>query len=382
MNSVSTWAIAVVLGIAAPFTAHALETDSCRVATSDETFSGTRFLLLDLSPAGEERAAANRIFSFSGTDADPAVQELRDALVHMGNCPPDSNDIARAARPVIALLRRNGDHLAQRSSIRWISGKGDNIRIYVLRSPGRRAKVEIGEDPRQTRLSSDLVTLTKLAQKISRTDVMEEVIIVEPDYSFTFREYSLTKTRATVKVVGSLLPDTANLGKADDEDAPSKLNTSLITGPPEHFFLSANVAYTKVRQIKYDEATRSLQPNAKPKEFFIGVDYTIGDLFDDASRSSIRSFLDGVYMGLMLEGSTQPFNQLALTLGFRHNLPGLEKFVTFEAVSPYLGVVWARNDRLVGSGVSSSVDSNYGKGRFVFGLSLNLDKALGWAGGG
>jgi hypothetical protein len=94
-----------------------------------------------------------------------------------------------------------------------------------------------------------------------------------------------------------------------------------------------------VRQVKYDEATRSFQPDSKPKEFFIGVDYTIGDLFDDASRSSLRGFLDGVYMGLMLEGSSRPFNQLAVRIGFRQNLPGLDRFVTFDAVSPYVGVI-------------------------------------------
>lgn len=214
----------------------------------------------------------------------------------------------------------------------------------------------------------DLVTLVQLAQQMV-FGIME----AGPKYSFTFSEYYLTKIRATLKVAGTLLPDAKNA------DASGPLNTSLITGPREHFFLSANAAFTKIKQIKYDDKAKTLEPAATPNQFMVGLDYTYGDLFDDAKQSGLRSFLEGFYLGLAVEGSTSPFNQIALTLGFRH-VPGLEKYVSFEAVSPYVGYLLVRNDRIVESSGSTAIESKYAKKEFVYGLSLNLSKALGWAG--
>ena len=159
---------------------------------------------------------------------------------------------------------------------------------------------------------------------------------------------------------------------------PDSLALSLTTGPTEHFFLSANVANTTAHQFKYNQTTQSIQPIANPKEFFVGIDYTLGDIFDAANPSALNSFKDGIYLGMMLEASSRPFNQLGVSLGFRHN--PMAQFVNFDAVSPYVAVVWARSDRVSGSGASTSIDSRYGKGKVVFGLSLNLDKALGWVG--
>jgi hypothetical protein len=63
-------------------------------------------------------------------------------------------------------------------------------------------------------------------------------------------------------------------------------------------------------------------------------------------------------------------------------IPPLETFLPFDTVSPFLGVVWVRNDRIAGSPSAPTLSSRYGKGKFVTGLSLNLDKALGWVGSG
>jgi hypothetical protein len=55
--------------------------------------------------------------------------------------------------------------------------------------------------------------------------------------------------------------------------------------------------------------------------------------------------------------------------------------VSFETVSPYVGIVWTKNDRVDDAG-NLLGERRYGRGEFVWGVSLNLDKALGWVGDG
>jgi hypothetical protein len=390
MSSASLRAIVVALNIAVLPSANALVpvTLECNASSVIKPMPGshpppnTKMVVLDISTGGDQRTVVNRIFSLSGTDADTVVRELRTRLLAMLRCFPDSTtDVSSAASPVVDWLDAHGDSLAARSSLRWISTKGDKVEIYLLRSRGRQGRVDVKEDPRSTRLSSDFVTLAELAQKIVAAAAFAGQPSAPPIYSFTYREFVLAKTRATLKVVGSQLPektshavpDTAS--NRDTSSKPDSLTLSLITGPKEHFFLSANVANTTAHQFKYDETKQSLQPVAKPKEFFVGIDYTIGDILDDSKQSRLRSFRDGLYVGLTLEGSSRPFNQLGVSLGFRHNPLG---FVTFDAVSPYIAIIWARSDRLSGSPASPNIDYKYGKGKVVYGLSLNLDKALGW----
>jgi len=375
MSRASLRCIAVTLSIAVIHSASALAQDTrCNGGMEITAMpklqprSNTRMVVLDFTRWGE-RGTIDRMFSLSANDTDPDVQGLRKRLLAMLRCVPDDGDVSTFASPVVDLLDSLRSNLSARSSLRWISTEGDKVEIYLLRSPGHQGKVDVDEKPRQTRLSSDLVTLAELAQEIL---VGVSATGTGPDYSFTYRQYVLTRPRANLKIIGSVLP------RKPDATKPDSLTLSLTTGPTEHFFLSANVANTTAHQFKYNQTTQSIQPIANPKEFFVGLDYTLGDIFDAANPSALNSFKDGIYLGLMLEASSRPFNQVGVSLGFRHN--PIAQFVNFDAVSPFVAAVWARSDRVSGSGAAASIDSKYGKGKVVFGLSLNLDKALGWVG--
>ncbi len=88
-----------------------------------------------------------------------------------------------------------------------------------------------------------------------------------------------------------------------------------------------------------------------------------------------------MYLGVLVEGSTRPLNQVGAVVGFRW-IAGLSDVISTQTVSPYVGVIWALNDSLTGVSASSpgKIISRYGKGKLVFGISLNLSQALNWVG--
>ena len=155
------------------------------------------------------------------------------------------------------------------------------------------------------------------------------------------------------------------------------LTTSLVTGPAEHFFLSADAALTQIRQVKYNSESKSFETEKKPTEFLVGTNYQIGDLLSDDDRNFFR----GLYLSFLVEASKRPFNQIGAAIGFRNNLPYLDSYVSLRTVSPYIGYSWVRNDEADGN-QSGDIKSRYGKPQLIGGLSFNLDKALNWLGGG
>jgi hypothetical protein len=152
----------------------------------------------------------------------------------------------------------------------------------------------------------------------------------------------------------------------------------------EQFFLSANAGLTNATQVSYDATTRTLGPAKKPTGFYIAANYAFGDLYDEGKETNFANrFFGGMYLGVFVQASRRPFEQFGTIIGFRrHFIPWLETYLPLDTVSPYLGVVWVRNDSLSASPTGPTLSSHYGKAQFVTGLSLNLDKALGWVGSG
>jgi hypothetical protein len=218
----------------------------------------------------------------------------------------------------------------------------------------------------------------------------------------TRQVYTLRRSRANLAVTGTVArpprqpapaaggapatqaaaPAPAAAAKPADDNTAS---VTLVTGPAEHLFLSANAGATDASALKYDDDTNSLQPRETPTGFFIGINYSFGDILTDPTEAGgtwLSNFFSGMYVGGALQGSRRPFDQAGVHLGFRNNpLPFLRDVLDFETVSPYVGLVWTKNDQVDSSG-NLLGDRRYGRRELVWGVSLNLDKALGWVGGG
>jgi hypothetical protein len=172
-------------------------------------------------------------------------------------------------------------------------------------------------------------------------------------------------------------PDDEPGKKSGDTDSPSTLSTTLVTGPSERVFLSANAAFTKVRQVKYNTDAETFEAGNKPTELLVGVNYSMQDMFQNNESSGPKAFLQGIYLGFLVEPTKRPFNQIAATIGFRHSPPPFESLFSLETVSPYIGFVWARND-YADPDSPTRIKTKYGKPSLIMGLALGLDKALGW----
>jgi len=89
------------------------------------------------------------------------------------------------------------------------------------------------------------------------------------------------------------------------------------------------------------------------------------------------AFVRGMYVSVLVEPTKRPFNQIAAAVGFRHSPPPFESLFSMETVSPYVGVVWARDD-LPDPENSTHVKTRFGKPALIVGLALGLDRAIAW----
>jgi hypothetical protein len=165
--------------------------------------------------------------------------------------------------------------------------------------------------------------------------------------------------------VRSTLEATATADPLDSGDPQVKASSTVTTGPEEHAFLSADLAVNKITELKLESGT--LVPKDNPSQFYVGFDYMLGDVL-----SENNSLLDGLTLKALVEASKDPTNSWGVALGMRlKSIGGLG--VSIDMLSPYVGYIWTRNDTETGHSF---------KGDVRVGISLNLDKALGWVQGG
>ena len=333
--------------------------------------SFTPVVIVDLVPSvTEEYGIATRIFSITAENDEPLTIRVLELVRGL-----NASDSTGAADRLLRFVRQYGEQLAEQSSNRWVSHKGDSVQVIVLRPVGQSGAVDFEERARQSRLTADIDSLMEIASSIASHAAVKG----NRGVSFTRRKYRLRNGRGVLKVSASVDPAEDEGDKKDgpaaDSNAP--LSTTLVTGPSERVFLSANAAYTKLRQVKFNSDADTFEPGSKPTELLVGVNYSMQDIFQNNASSGPKAFLQGIYIGLLVEATKRPFNQIAATIVFRHSPPPFESLFSLETVSPYIGVVWARDDV---SDLSSStrITSRYGRPAMIMGLALGLDKALGW----
>lgn len=322
-------------------------------------------VLVDLIPSDNENPVATRVFSFTEEDDEPVVTQMM-ALVRSLN----SNSPASIQR-ALSFLRQHGEELSTHTSSRWVSHQGDSVNVIVFHPEDQLPTITFEEAARESRLSADLDSLIETAGSITTL----EAAAARRTVAITRRKYRLRNGRAVLKITAQTSRDSE--GKGSDEDKEPPVITSIVTGPSERVFLSANAAYTKVRQVKYNSSEDTFEPGHKPTELLLGINYSLHDVFQNERSTGIGAFVQGVYFGFLMEPSRRPFNQIATTIGFRHSPPPFESLFSLETVSPYIGLVWARDD-VPDASSENHVKTRYGKRALIMGFALGLDRALGW----
>ena len=274
---------------------------------------------------------------------------------------------------------------ANQSESRFISSKGDLVRIFVLYNGGDGLPtVQYKETKRLSRFESDLQTLAQLilSGKLP-TQKADEIPLV---YQET---HVLAEDRATLAVgstpaeakpsaqspkgldaiaaalaqVAQALDKSSN-AKPTSSDAPSShaVSASILTGSQEHWFIGANVNVTRYSQLSLDSDTNKIIPKEKSPQFLLSANYFLGDL---ASSSS-----NNLYVGFAFAPTSTPTRAMGPIVGVRFHtihLLGL----SLDAITPYVGYVRTTNDDAV-------APADQVRWRPVAGLAFSLDKVVEW----
>jgi len=150
-------------------------------------------------------------------------------------------------------------------------------------------------------------------------------------------------------------------GSGADTDAAR--TTTVISGPPEHWFISADVMLSDDLKIGSTDKG-GLEVKEKPPTFYVGVGYLLGDLL-----ASKRPLWSNIVLTAFVKGTKRPQESIGLAIGLRGQYlkwPALD----FEAFSPFLAVTWTRTE--AGQALRER------KAVARVGVAVNLDKAIGW----
>jgi hypothetical protein len=219
----------------------------------------------------------------------------------------------------------------------------------------------IKETKRKTRFANDLETLLKIIKVIAEGRDIEAP--PQPAYRLLVRTHHLKEVRSTVAV-------TATLPAGDTKPAKEiTAQRTLVVGPVEHWFLSADLVVTKVTEVKYDDATKTLQSKDTPTHFFGGLNFSLGDVA--SSRTTFDA--DGLALKALVGISSRPLDELGVAIAYRFPDVHVLGF-DLNTLSVFGGPIWSKVDGQDASGAVLKRDHYSGKLRA--GISFNLDRAL------
>ena len=353
---------------------------AARVAAAQQP--GERALLIDL--------AADPILAVSVSADDLTCSPAGAATTREQNSYKAQLDEAcrEGGSGDIDTLREKAACFRPRSSSRWVSNHNDLLHVYVFYR-GEAPLVTRHEDPRRTRLATDLSTLLKLAAAIGTKN---EAGGGQPVTECRRVTFALENERASLKITAtqSVLPaDPAvappaftgsEVGAVPTKESPKptespktkeqKAEFVLTTGPKEHWFLAAEVPVKRMNELKFDQASGMLATKQTPAQFYVSLDYTAGDLLRDAAMP--HSVWSDVVLKALFRASKKPFESFGFGLGLRGKY-GLN----FDTVSPFVAYLATRTDPAEAGTIAAHKLTT----TFQFGVSFNLDQALAWVKG-
>ncbi|SMN01103.1 hypothetical protein SPONN_2205 [uncultured Candidatus Thioglobus sp.] len=196
-------------------------------------------------------------------------------------------------------------------------------------------KIIFTETQRKTKFGSDIKKLKDALTALIQLNGKEE------GCSTSYAIYKPSYKRSNLKV------DTI-----DFKNNIIKTKT-FILGPEEHFYLSADLVLTDIKQLKRN-ANGTLEEKDKPVSFYLGFNYKVGDVLSD------NDGLDKISLKFMLKASDRPAESLGLGIGYDTKIGNF-----------FVANLWTKDDNNVGSnlGTTQSV---------AFGISFDIGKGISW----
>lgn len=215
---------------------------------------------------------------------------------------------------------------------------------HYLKVPTGVSKAKLKEEKRKSRISEDLATIVKIASEIS--DIKAAKAVPQPQCVEYTQGYKRTKIEVRTL-------------DASDKELSSH---TLIAGPAEHFYLSADMPVTSIKQLSYDSGTNSVIEKEKPASFYLGINAKVGDVF---TNYPVKEFYKDISFKALVKASSKPSESMGLGIGYN-----------FKVMEVFVARVWTKDDESVGGTSLGNTPST------IFGVSFNLTKGLNWLKGG
>lgn len=260
------------------------------------------------------------------------------------------------------------------SNLRWVSTRDDRLHLYVIYRGARSPRFRFIEESRKTRLATDLGKLLRLAKGLLEAGRADSAALncVSAGYVLERKRANLTVSvqQEAPAQAGPVLE--GGTGSADGPSEQPSASAIIVTGPSEHYFLSADLPFKRFNELKLNEQTGLVEPVKSPTSFFVGLGYALGDLLSEGG-----GWRDDLVIKGSIKFDKQPLESYGVALGYRGALLS-SLGLNFDAVSPFAGYFWTRGTLPAGSPPGAKIER---KGTFQMGFSFNLDAALGWTKG-
>jgi len=348
---------------------------------------GKNVLIVDMSDG--KKAKVHKLFPI---DCSTAQKTLCDTWATIGTADPKQRNYK-------SLLPDLGPEVAETQQ-RWLATKGERFSLVLLYAEGVTPVSQIVEEKRATRLADDFSKLFQLIEKGLLAGVEPRIL------AHCSPEYVLTEKRAIVTVrVGPIAAD--KTGAASSHEAKATTGTAqaeaavggsaqhndgdaggdaslvqaqgakspdpemvdalkLVTGPVEHWYISADVPVNSAKALEFDQTANTLVLKEQPQEILIGLNYTLGDLWGNERLWDIKK----VGFKALVELDSEPLDTVGAALSY-----------PFGPMSVFAGYLWIKEDKQIGqtSGGNPVVDdeAQY-RGDWRVGLGFNLNQALEW----
>ena len=192
--------------------------------------------------------------------------------------------------------------------------------------------ITINEKFRDKKIVADLKVIPEI---ISAFDGSH--LIAEPTYTCIDYQQKILQSSADLTV-------TTKTGEIQ--------KTILIMGPEENLYLTADIVVTKLTQLKYDAKSAAIFEKSKPADFFIGLNYKIGDVY---TNYDYRNFHKDLSAKLLINASSRPLDKIGIGLGYSFSF----------------GEIFFARIHVKGEEAPSKWNN-------AIGISLNLQRAASW----
>lgn len=306
--------------------------------------SAATVVVFDLSPS--PGAVGNRVV---------ALQSPQDDVVAL----LDRFALGAVVKDDQAKLQKMMHDLAAESVHRWITSTGDAIVIYAVFDANQQGEPRVGvkEEERATEFESTFSSLLRVVGKLAGVPFGGDP--TPSSWRATRTEYVLTRLRSTVEIAA-----TSQITVGDGASVASSIRA--LAGPKEHFFISADLPVNKASELSYNSETDLVTSREAPSTFYAGLSYMLGDLLTPERAPTESLVLKG-----LVKISKRPLESYGVALGYRFGR--IDRWgVELDAFSPFVGYIWTEEPR------SDQPEKTRHKGTVRYGISVNIDTALGW----